>query len=215
MENDIVCLDCGGTGILLDGNPCPKCSKILQSKAIKSFRGATVPMQYQGVQFDKSFLPMKMQKGYGEYMEDLLFTISNDYQMYQKNLLICSRPNSGKTVWAYNLIMILSDKGYEIPTLLDLMSVREHLNYKSADTDLQHQVTHSRGLIVRIPADIQFWMFGIIQSIIERRVAHNGFTVFLYSGDYSNLKDADKNHVLDYLLGTGSFHSIRLEDFTK
>lgn len=215
MEGNSTCLDCGGTGILISGEPCPKCAKMLQSKAVRSFQGATVPMQYQGVEFDKSFLPMNMQKGYGDYMEDLLATISNDYQMYQKNLLICSRPNSGKTVWAYNLIMILSDKGFEIPTLLDLMSVREHLNYRSTDTELQKQVVYSRGLIIRIPADIQFWMFGIMQSIVERRVAHNGFTVFIYSGNYSNLKEADKNHVLDSLIGTGSFHSIRLEDFTK
>lgn len=209
------CLDCGGTGIKVDGSPCPTCSSILQSKAVSSFHGATVPMQYQGVVFDRMFLPVSLQKPYGEYMEDLLTTISNDYQIYQKNLLICSRPNSGKTVWAYNLIMMLTDKGYEIPTLLDLMTVREHLNYKSDDTELQHLVQHSRGLIVRIPADMQFWMFNVMQSIIERRVAHNGFTVFIYSGNYSNLKMADRDNILDSLIGSGSFHTIKLEDFTK
>lgn len=208
------CLECGGTGVLLDGRPCPVCSKERISKAISSSRYATVPMQYQGVAYDKSFLPMEVQKTLGSYMEDLLSTISADYQIYQKNLLICSRPNSGKTIWAYNLITILSEKGYNIPTLMDLMTVREHLNYRSNDSELQELVQSSRGLIIRVPADVTYWMFDIMQAIIERRVARNGFTVFLYSGSGSKLKEADKNGVLRNILGSGAFHTIKMEDFT-
>ena len=218
MEKDITmgkdCLECHGTGFKADMSICQACFEELQSNMIGSYRGPTVPMQYQGIKFDKMFLPLSLHKPYGEFMEDLLKTIVSDYHIYQKNLLICSRPNSGKTVWAYNLIMMLSDKGYQIPTVLDLMTVREHLNYKSNDTELQNLVQRSRGLIVRLPAEMQFWMFSIMQSIIERRVAHNGFTVFLYSGKYSNLKAADRDDVLESILGAGSFHTIRLEDFS-
>lgn len=209
------CLECGGSGVLLDGKPCPACAQERLEKAVSSHSSATVPMQYQGVVFDKSFLPMEMQKTYGSYMEDLLHTIANDYQMYQKNLLICSRPNSGKTVWAYNLITILSDKGYQIPTILDLMTVREHLNYRSTDAELQELIQTSRGLIVRLPADMQFWMFDIIQTILERRVARNGFTVFLCSNGYEKLKEQDRNNALKFMLGSGAFHTIKLEDFTN
>lgn len=209
------CLECSGDGRMANGEPCPVCSKMLQSKAVRLFHSATVPMQYQGVAFDRMFLPVSLQKPYGEFMEDLLTTISNDYNIYQKNLLICSRPNSGKTVWAYNLIMLLTDKGYDVPTVLDLMTVREHLNYRSDDKELQRQVEYSRCLIVRIPSDIQFWMFSIIQAILERRVAHNGFTVFLYSGTYNSLESADRDGVLKSIIGSGAFHTIKLEDFTK
>lgn len=207
--------ECGGTGLLLNGKPCPKCSKEILHKAVKASHSSVVPMQYQGVVFDKSFLPMDMQKVYGEYMEDLLNTIVGDYQMYQKNLLICSRPNSGKTVWAYNLIMLLTEKGYRIPTVMDLMSVREYINYRKSDVDMTELIVSSRGLIVRVPGDMQFWMFDIIQSILERRVAKNGFTIFLYSGDSKKLKEADKNNTLRYLLGTGAYHTIKMEDFSN
>ncbi len=212
---DTSCLECHGSGIRADGSPCPVCSKLVQSEAVRSFHNATIPMQYQGVAFDRMFLPVSLQKPYGVYMEDLLSTIVNDYDIYQKNLLICSRPNSGKTVWAYNLIMLLSDKGYNIPTVLDLLTVREHLNYRTDDRDLQRAVEYSRCLVVRIPADVQFWMFSIIHTILERRVAHNGFTVFLYSGNYTNLEYADRDGILKSLLGSGAFHTIKLEDFTK
>ena len=208
------CLECGGTGILLDGKPCPICGKERALKIATSSYHATVPMQYQGVMFNKSFLPSKMQNTYGAYMEDLLNTIMGDYGMYQKNLLICSRPNSGKTVWAYSLITLLSDKGYDIPTVQNLMTMRELLNYRTGDSDLQERVQSSRGLIVTIPADIQFWMFDIIQTIVERRVARNGFTIFLFSGSSSKLREADRDKKLNFLLGTGSFHTIKMEDFT-
>lgn len=213
MNND--CLDCGGTGVKVDGSICQPCMAKLKSKAVSSYHGTTVPMQYQGVVFDRMFLPVSLQKPYGEFMEDLANTIINDYSIYQKNLLICSRPNSGKTVWAYNLIMMLADKGHIIPTILDLMTVREHLHYRTQDTDTRIMVEQGRCLIVRLPADMQFWMFGIMHAILERRVAHNGFTIFLYSGKYTNLELADKDGVLKSILGSGAFHSIRLEDFSK
>lgn len=216
MEENTVNPDCecAGTGLLLGGKPCPKCSKEILKKAVASYHNNVVPMQYQGVVFDKSFLPLDVQNVYGDYMEDLLNTIVSDYQLYQKNLLICSRPNSGKTVWAYNLIMLLTEKGYEIPTIMDLISVREHINYRKSDIELTEEILSSRGLIVRLPADMQFWMFDIMQSIIERRVAKNGFTIFLYSGNSSKLKEADRDNVLKYLLGTGAYHTIKMEDFT-
>ena len=99
------CLICGGTLVTVDGKPCPECCKngAMVPPVVKG-----IPAQYQGVKFDKSFLPAEMQGKYGEYMEELLLTIINDIAFYQKNIIICSRPNSGKTIWAYNLIAELT-----------------------------------------------------------------------------------------------------------
>lgn len=209
------CLICGGQGLDLDGNPCPECATKRLKMMSKSYSAALIPFQYQGLEFDKSFLPQALQSTYGAYMEDLLKTISIDYAMYQRNLLICSRPNSGKTVWAYNLINILYDRGFNVPTIQDLVSLRDVINHRNYNTtELYEAVTESRGLVVRIPADVQFWMFDIVQSVLEKRVAKNGFTIFLYSDSYERLKDADKYNKLQYIVGSGSYHTIKIEDFT-
>lgn len=210
------CLLCGGTGITYDGDPCPNCSGELLKKAMRtSHRGILIPMQYQGVEFDKSLLPEAMQSGYGSFMEDLLRNIYTDYSLYQKNILICSRPNSGKTIWSYSLINILYDKGFSMPDIQDLLTVREILNYKTGDAQMYDEIVNSRGLIVRLPSDMQFWMFDVIQTIIERRVSKNGFTIFLYNAGLERLKQADKNNTLANIVGTGSFHTIKVEDFTN
>ena len=207
------CLKCGDTGTLVDGSPCPICKDKIISKAMRGRNIAAVPTQYQGVSFDKSFLPFDEQKKYGAFMEDLLHTIYADCGLYQKNYLICSRPNSGKTVWGYTLITMLADKGFYLPPIMDLVAIRDVLNYSTRDAEMSEAVQSSRGLIVRVPADAQFWMLDIILYILERRVARNGFTIFLYNGKYEQLKQCDKNDKLPYIIGSGAWHTVKLEDF--
>ena len=207
------CLKCGDTGLMANGEPCPDCAEKLLKQATKQKHLATVPTQYQGVSFDKSFLPFDEQKKYGAFMEDLLKTIYADCGLYQKNHLICSRPNSGNTVWGYTLITLLSEKGYYLPTIMDLVTVRDYLNYSSRDSEMAEVIQAARGLIVRVPADCQFWMLDIIMYILERRVQRNGFTIFLYNGKYEQLKQCDKNGKLPYIIGTGAWHTVKLEDF--
>ncbi len=207
------CLKCGDTGIMLNGLPCPDCKDLLIKKAMTRKNVATVPTQYQGVSFDKSFLPYDEQAKYGAFMEDLLKTIYADCGLYQKNYLICSRPNSGKTVWGYTLITMLADKGFYIPPIMDLVAIRDVLNYSTRDSQLSEEIQSARGLVVRVPADTQFWMLDIILYILERRVARNGFTIFLYNGKYEQLKQCDKNNKLPYIIGSGAWHTVKLEDF--
>lgn len=205
----INCLKCGGTGFLLSGEPCPDCSEEL---GVLTPIVHGVPAQYQGIQFDKSFLPEKEQKTYGVFMEELLDNIIHDYAYYQKNLLICSRPNSGKTVWAYNLYSILASKGYEIPPLRDISEVRSILN--SYDNKQEAQLFSSaRCAIVKIPRDIQPWMFDTMSYLVERRVRSNGFTIFLFGGSLDELKLLDRFDKLKYLRGTGAYNTIKIESF--
>lgn len=207
------CLKCGGDGTMANGLPCPDCKDEIIKKAMTRRNIANVPTQYQGVSFDKSFLPFDEQAKYGAFMEDLLKTIYADCGLYQKNYLICSRPNSGKTVWGYTLITLLADKGFYLPPIMDLVAVRDILNYSNRDAELTKEVQVSRGLVVRVPADAQFWMLDIILYILERRVARNGFTIFLYNGKYEQLKQCDKYGKLPYIIGSGAWHTVKLEDF--
>jgi len=203
------CLRCGGTGILVNGDRCTECEK--DTSALQPMVYG-VPAQYQGVKFDKSFLPEKFQKTYGEFMEELMHTILTDYAFYQKNILICSKPNTGKTVWTYNLYSELSSKGYEIPTLRDIIEVRNILN-SYADKDEANLISNARCMVVKIPKDIQFWMFDTLSSLVERRVRNDGFTIFLFGGSKDDLKYADKYGRLRDLEGTGAYNSIKIYDF--
>ena len=174
------CLKCAGTGIMGNGEPCPDCYEKLSKESQKKIVQSSVPSQYQGVIFDREFLPIADREVYGKFMEDLLVNITSNFALYQKNLLICSKPNSGKTIWAYNLINMLADKGYIVPDIKDLVQIREVLNYNKTSIDMAESVSKSRCLIVKIPSDVTFWMIDIIGYLLERRVPNNGFTIFIF-----------------------------------
>lgn len=207
--SDATCLICGGTGITADGKPCPNCSSV-EAKTAPIVAG--IPAQYQGVGFDKSFLPTNMQGEYGEFMEDLANSIINDLPFYQKNMIICSRPNSGKTIWAYSLYAKMIAKGYPTPPLMDIVEARNAMNSYD-DKDLSRLLSTSRCAIIKIPRDMQFWMFDSMSYIIERRVRSNGFTIFLFGGTVEDLNMLDKNKVLSYLRGSGSYNTVKVESF--
>lgn len=203
---------CGGTGkILPDGKPCPICSKEKLDNPPVVFG---VPAQYQGIKFDKSFLPEKMQKYYGQYMEDLMEEIVTNISTFQKNILICSRPNSGKTVWSYNLYSQLTGMGINMPLLRDLAEVRNILNAYDADVQEAQLFSTARCAIVRVPRDIQAWMFDCMSFIVERRVRSSGFTIFLYGGEESDLKNQDRFGKLKYLKGSGAYNTIQIKSFS-
>lgn len=206
----IHCLKCGGTLRLANGEPCPDCV----GKEISIPICDRVPTQYQGVKFDKSFLPAKMQNTYGEFMENLLEEIVNNYYTFQKNVMICSRPNSGKSIWAYNLISRLSSKGTTIPAIKDIIEARSILNsFKQDDEDIA-LFNKARLVILRIPTDIQPWMFDTVTYIIERRVRNNGVTIFLFGGTEEDLKLADRGNKLRYIRGSGSYNSVCIKSFS-
>lgn len=204
----ISCIRCGGTGKMINGQPCPECSKELNKEVPMAFG---VPLQYQGVKFNKTFLPEKLQKPYGEFMENLMEEIIMNMNIYQKNILICSKPNSGKTIWAYNIYAHAISKGVNIAPIRDILEVRNILtSYNSSEADL---FSNARCAIIKIPRDIQPWIFDTITTIIERRVRNNGFTIFLYGGKEDDLRLNDKYGRLSDMRGTGSFNSLKIHSF--
>ena len=203
------CLMCGGTGRLVSGDICPECSKSVNNTVPIAYG---IPLQYQGVAFDKSFLPDKLQKPYGEFMENLLLEIISNSNIYQKNLLICNRPTSGKTVWAYNLYSHLISKGLSVAPIKDILEVRTILtSYGHAEE--AELFSTARCAIVKIPRDIQPWTFDTMSTLIERRVRNNGFTIFIYGGQESDLKNQDKFNRLSEMKGSGAFNTVKLYSF--
>ena len=203
------CLICGGTRRTVDGKPCPNCCKNEPTPAPVV---SGIPIQYQGVRFDKSFLPNSLQDKYGSFMENLLDTIINDIAFYQKNMIICCRPNSGKTIWAYNLMANLIANGYETPPILDLMEASDAMN-SFEDREMSRLISTARCAVIKIPLDVQYWMLNSISSLVERRVRNGGFTIFIYGGTIEDLNRIDKNNVLSSLRGAGAYNTVKVEAF--
>lgn len=207
-----ICTICRGTGKDLLGNPCPDCAgKVQRMQYIKRSGNIQIPEQYQGILFDKTFLPKECQGQYGDLLEQLKTQITRDYNMFCKNYLIISPMNSGKSIWAYNILSMLANNGHSVLPIMDLFEVREYLQYKGDNADVLQKILKSKGLFVRIPGDVQYWAFDIMQTILEQRVKNNGFTIFLYNGTLERLEDVDKYKTFHSMRGDGTFHSIKLE----
>lgn len=201
------CLLCGGTGITAFGKPCPNCSS--EAHSVTPF--IEIPMQYRGLTYDQSFIPTKLQNTLGKFMTELKEEIISMPQAYQKNVLVCSRANAGKTVWAYDVYSNLKTAGLNPPKVIDIVEARNIMNGK--DVEESDLISKSKIAIFKVPSDVAPWMFNIIQSIVERRVRNNAATIFLYSNSLENLKLSDTFNVLETLKGTGSFNTILIQDF--
>lgn len=203
------CLRCGGTGIDGFGKPCPVCSKEkLQSLPTIT----TIPIQYQNVRFDRMFLPEPLQDTYGVYMEELIEKIVKQSGFY-KNILICNRPNTGKTIFAYTVYGLLYNKGVKIPEVKDIMEVREILLDYYGDNETVDLWSTAKVAIIKIPSDIPNKLFDTVSTIIERRVRNNASTIFLYGGSKKDLVAQDRFNKLPYLEGDGSYNSLEIKSW--
>lgn len=205
------CLKCGGTGIDVLGNICD-CTK---EKEISIPYVANIPAVYQSCEFSQQLVPMRLNRKYGIELEDIINFISKKGR-YNSNLLICSPPNTGKTIFAYSILRHLYLKGVQVPDLLDLIEVKELIMSTSYDEDVinkKNKIITSPILIVKIPLDIPIKFAETMSTILERRVRKNGNTIFLYGNTVQNLKNQDKYGVLNNIIKDGSYNSIRVIDY--
>lgn len=210
---DTGCLLCGGT-FTSNFKPCPICCGD-DKKKLRLPKYDEVPIQYQDVTFDKELLPDGLQGKYGEFMENLMKEIVNNASSFQRNTLICCRPNSGKTVWAYDLYTHLKYGGLEVPPIKDILEVRDIFNLVDKDVDMLKMFVRSRIAIVKLPRKMTADLFDYISMIVERRVRSNGCTIFLYGGTKSDLKNQDTFDKLKYITGNGSFNTVKVESFIE
>lgn len=203
------CIQCGGTGYLLNGDICD-CTTV---NAINFPVLSKVPIQYQGTQFDKSFLSQKLDVNYGIYLEDLLKQVATGKPL-RKNFLICSPPNTGKTVFAYTLIGMMYSKGVVLPELMDLIEVRDIMlaQYKQ-DYDKLLLINTAPIMLIKLPSDLPSKFGETISLIIERRVRNNGSTIFLFGGNKQDLLNQDRFGKLSAILGDGNYNSLLLKSW--
>ena len=205
-----MCLKCGNTGIMSNGEPCD-CG-IREPIVLPTC--LNIPVQYQNVRFDRSFLRADLQGTYGNFMEKLLKDCTDNLHSFHKNVLICAPPNSGKTVWVYTLCGLLYARGIVMPDLMDLMQARDILlNYYGTDKDAIIKLSTAQIAVIKIPLDLPNKFPETISTIIERRVRSNCSTIFMYGGSYRDLEAQDKFGKLKPILGDGSYNTLSVNSF--
>lgn len=205
------CLKCGGTGIMVNGE---KCDCGAEPRPLVLPVSMKVPMQYQSIRYNKEFIRSEFRANLGNFMEQLLTECTVKLHSFCKNYIICSPPNTGKTVWAYNLYSVMYSKGIIMPEIMDLMQVREILmNYYGDYREKNDLISNAKLMVIKIPMDLPNKFPETISTIIERRVRNDAYTIFLYNGSKNDLYRQDTFGKLMYLEGSGAFNTVCIKSF--
>ena len=199
------CLICGGTGTDAAGNICTACNAASRATDITT---PWIPVAYQRLKFSPDALPLEY-KGWGQELVNLQRNIVNGIET--GNILLCSPFRSGKTVWSYDILKTAGAMGWEICQIYDINEISNFLkSYRNEDADIVKKISSVRMLIVRIPNALPYNLVDAIQTLLYRRVRNNGFTIFLYSGYYKDLKEmVPHQSAFENLMGDGTMTSIR------
>lgn len=213
MDNikESVCLKCGGTGIQVDGSNCDCVDRDYVNTPIV----LEIPSIYQTAEFSAMLVPVKMPRLYGIELEDIINVIKSKGR-YTHNLLICSPPNTGKTVFAYTVYKHQYLHGIPMSELMDLIEVKELLNSNSYDDSVMRakdKLITSPVSIVKIPLDLPSKFAEIMSTYLERKVRKNGIVIYLYGGSISDLQNQDRYGVLKNLIRDGSYNSIKVLNY--
>lgn len=205
------CLKCGGTGITVDGLPCDcrEHGKVNVPLVLE------IPAIYQNVEFSALLLPPDIDKSYGLELEGIIDRILKT-GTYPVNLLICSPPNHGKTVFAYSVVRAQYMKGLPIPEVMDIIEAKELMfsNSYNEDTILRKdKLVKSSVAIIKLPLDLPAKFAETMSTIIERRVRNGGVTIFLYGNRVSALRAQDKYGTLSSIIRDGSYNSLKVIEY--
>lgn len=209
---DVGCLKCGDTGVCINGEVCD-CG-IQVSFIQPSF--IQVPAQYQNNPFDARLLPQWMPSEYGVFMTKLVRDCMMSNQYLHQNILVCSPPNSGKTVMAYSVLGGLYAQGQKVFGLMDIMEVRGLLMEPyHVDREGLSLFGDAPVIFIKIPLDLPAKLAATISMVVERRVRRGGSSVFLYSGAKEDLVAQDTFGSLQALFGDGAYNSILVKSWKK
>ena len=207
----IKCLKCGDTGITVDGKQCDcKEHGDLNLPVVLE-----VPVQYQNVKFSSSLVPMNLPKEYGVELEKIVEHI-NTKGKYSNNLLICSPPLSGKTVFAYSIYKCQYMHSIPMSEIIDLLEAKELLYNNSYDLEFiekKELFINCPVAVVKIPMLLPNRFAETISSIIERRIRKNGITIFLSNLKVDELYFQDKQEILKSIVRDGSYGSIKVMNY--
>lgn len=206
------CLKCGDTGITVDGNVCDCGCGIKKQETVI----VEIPKNYRLNEFSATLVPVNLPIEYGTSLEEIIDVIKKT-GTYTSNLLICSPPNTGKTVFAYTIYKHMYMSRLLAPSIIDLIEAREIIMSNSYyDEEMQNaksRLISSNIAIIKIPMDLPNKFVETMSTIIERRVRRDGKTIFLSGLSIYDIKNQDKRGIFNNLLGDGSYNSLKVLNF--
>ena len=204
------CELCGNTLSDIMGNPCECTNKPISYSPILNHCDF-IPKIYKGIKFNKDLVKSSMPEIYGNFLDKTRNLLIRG--KFHKNLLLCSPINTSKTIWVYDIIGTLFSLNQEVAPYFDLLEIKRILlDIYSKDFDYIYTVPI---LFVKIPLEVNKYIFNSIETLIDRRIKKDVFTILTYQGNYKALSGVDEFNLLSDLRGDGSFKSILIEQYYK
>lgn len=216
--SDSYCPVCGNTGI--DPTTGQVCNCKWNSDTFFSTVSClSIPVQYQGLVFNKILTPNDLGEEYRDYLENLYGDITM-LRMQYHNILLCSPHQHSKTILAYSCIERLFRESLPVFPVCDIMELRNIINaidlgkkpaYSYAEDP--ENIIEASYLFAKIPLWPTWECFDTINTLIGRRIRRGHSTIFLYSGTWSQLSYADKYEAITSLRGNGSYSTLEIKSF--
>lgn len=215
--SDTYCPICGNSGI----NPKTKsiCNCRWDSDTFFSTASClSIPVQYQGLMFNKALVPADTGEKYSNYLNELYGDITTLRLQYH-NILLCSPHQHSKTIMAYSCIERLFRASLPVFPVHDIMELRNIMSavdmgkeptYKVDDPE---NIVEAKYLFVKLPMYPTWECFDTINTLLSRRVRRGNNTIFLYSGTWGQLIYGDKTGLLQQLRGDGSYSTLEIKNF--
>ncbi|MDR1523179.1 MAG: hypothetical protein LBS29_04445 [Endomicrobium sp.] len=199
---------CGDTGLLLDGSVC-ECRSGIDS-VYDSVDYVDIPEQYRDLMFNKALVTQAYGDIYVNYLNKLYEDISSTRFKF-KNVIVCSKPGSSKTILAYSCISNLFRKKIKVCKLYDVLEISSLLSVANMEYRLIVSVPY---LFVRVPMSSEDTMFANMAVLVDKRVRNGASTIFLYNGVWNSLAAKDTYKQFCNLQGDGSFCSVKVDSFS-
>lgn len=209
------CPKCGNTGVLIDGTPCD--CRLHLSDLYKGVECLEIPEAYRGLQFDASYLPLTL-PGYRNFMDNT-YNLLTSLRWKCKNAVICSPPQTGKTIMAYSVIQELFKREITVFPLMDILEVRKVM------MDLEYNKPQSMGienpmrlytapyLFVVMPPLTNYDTYDAAAMLIARRTRRGNSTILLYEGTWNQLVANDSKKSLKSMEGNGSLNTVEVNSW--
>lgn len=212
------CTKCGNSGTLLDGSLCD--CRMHLSELYDGVECLDIPETYRGLRFNEVALPGDMGPAYANFMKNIYLQITS-LGWKCKNAIICSPPQTGKSVLAYSAIQELFRKDIPVFPIFDILEIKRIM------LDIDYNKQQSMGvtnplmlytvpyLFAIMPPMTNYDTFDAAAMLISRRTRRGNSTILLYEGHWNQLVSNDSKGSLKNLKGNGSLTTIEVNSWER
>ena len=212
------CAKCGGTRVLLNGEPC-ECA-VGVPDIYSDVACFDIPEQYRDISFMAELVPDEWNGSYRNFLNKLHTDISTA-SVKSRNWLICSPPRHAKTIFAYATMKRLFRKGLDVFPIYDALELRNKITQydmgnksDTADENLSDLFT-APYVFVKIPPLLNSEVFQLCTMIMDRRVRRGNSTIFLFNGTWERLVAADTFKSFTAYQGDGSYCTFSVNNWRE